>query len=375
MLQATNPEGIPLYVRPHPGDAAELSCIGLALERLVQLLGPGVVICADSAFGHIKNLCEAHRAGLRFVIPLRSDSGFQERFLKEVGQRGLRSLRYVSRRERSLPPHRRTQYRGAIRPLIVTDPQTGEQRRFRVLYVWSSEEAASVKDARQRALDKADEQLGRVRRGLGGRYYRTQEQVDAKIATILRPAVRNLLVVKTGVRAGRPTLQWHRNKSAIAQVARTDGIYALATNLPARLSASRLLQLYKDQSLVERRHRDAKQTLRVRPLFLHNDDRIEALISIVGLALLLFGLIEAGVRRALGEGNSLEGILPEGRSAPPTGRSVLAAFQGLGLTYTQHGPMLDPLTRTQRRILELLEVQVPWPEKGNLDPLKCGKRG
>ena len=55
VLQATNPEGIPLYVRSHPGDAAELTCIGMALERLAALLGPGVLVCADSALGHFKN--------------------------------------------------------------------------------------------------------------------------------------------------------------------------------------------------------------------------------------------------------------------------------------------------------------------------------
>jgi hypothetical protein len=375
MLQATNPEGIPLYVRPHPGDAAELSCIGLALEQLVKLLGPGIIICTDSAFGHVKNLCKADRAKLRFVIPLRADSGFAARFLQEVGHQPLHALRYVTRREHKLPPQQRTRYRGALRPFPVTDPETGELRRFRVLYVWSSEEAKSVAEARERALAKAEGLLGKVRRGLGGRYYKTKEQVDTRVATILGPQVRELMVVKTGSRSGRPTLQWHRNTAAIHQAARSDGIYALATNLPARLSASRLLRLYKDQALVENRHRDAKQTLRVRPIFLHNDDRIEALIGVVGLALLVFGLLESCVRRALGPDKPLDGLLPEGRSALPTGRSLLAAFQSLGLTYTQNGPMLDPLTPTQRRILELLRISLPWPEQGKLPPRKCGKRG
>src|SRR6266508_1055894 len=84
MLQATNPQGVPLYVRPDPGDTAELACIGAALERLAQLLPPGLLVCADSALGHVKNLCAADRAGLRFVVPLRAASGFAERFLAEV---------------------------------------------------------------------------------------------------------------------------------------------------------------------------------------------------------------------------------------------------------------------------------------------------
>jgi hypothetical protein len=374
MLQATNPEGIPLYVRPHPGDAAELSCIGLALERLATLLGPGVLVCADSALGHFKNLCAAHRAGLHFVVPLRASTGFASTFLEKVGPRALHPLRYVSGREKQLPASKRARYRGTIRPLAVTDPETGEERSFRVAYIWSSEEASSVAEARERALNKAEQELAKVGRGLGGRYYKTAQKVDARVATILIPPIRGLLVVKTGMRAGKPILHWHRDQAAIAQAVRTDGIYALATNLPGRLSAARVLRLYKHQFLVELRHRDAKQTLRVRPLFLHNDDRIEALISVVGLALLVFGIIEAGVRRGLGPGEPLPGILPEGRAALPTGRSILAAFQGLGLTYIDRGPVLDPLTATQRRIIDLLDAQIPWPERDTLPSFNCGKR-
>lgn len=62
----------------------------------------------------------------------------------------------------------------------------------------------------------------------------------------------------------------------------------------------------------------------------------------------------------------LPGLLPEGRSGPATGRNILAAFQGLGFTYTHQGIAIDRLTPTQRRILELLEIEAPWPEQGEL---------
>jgi transposase len=306
---------------------------------------------------------------------LRASTGFAANFLEDVGTEALHPLRYVSARQTNLPANRRARYRGTIRPLPVTDPETGEHHSFRVAYVWSSEEASSVAEARERALKKAEEELARIRRGLGGHHYKTLQQVEAKVANILIQPIRAFMAVRTGMRESKPTLRWRRNRAAITAAARTDGIYALATNLPGRLSAKRVLRLYKDQFVVEQRHRDAKQTLRVRPLFLHNDDRIAALISIVGLALLVFGIIEAGVRRALGAGKPLPGILPEGRAALPTGRSILAAFQGLGLTFTHEGPQLDSLTATQRQILGLLDVRIPWTEGSTLPAQKCGKRG
>ena len=375
LLQAVNEQGVPLYVRPHPGDSAELSCIGEALEQLARLLGPGLLVCADSAVGHLKNLCAAHRAGLRFLVPLRADTGFATRFLEQVGHAALRPLTYVSLRDRWRAPKLRPRYRGALRDWPVIDPETGDSRDFRVLYLWSSEEAASVAEGRQRALTKATEALTKVRRGLGGRYYKTVAQVQAKVATILIPAVSDFLTVTGGTQRGRPTLAWRRKSAAIAHAARTDGIYALATNLPGRLSPVGLLRTYKAQNLVEQRHRDAKQSLRVRPVFLHNDDRIQALISVVGIALTIFGLIEAAIRKAIPADQPLPGLLPEGRGGPPTGRSILAAFQGFGLTYSEHGLLLDPPTPTQRRLLALLGVSLPQPKVGRLTLTNCGKLG
>jgi transposase len=363
-LQATNAEGVPLYVRPGAGSAAELAMLGRALERLRSLLPEGLLVVADSALGNLKPLLEADRAGLRFIVPLRSVTGFRERFLAEVGAGALGPLRYVSERERRLAPAKRTRYRGVLRPFEVSDPETGERRSFRVAYVHSSEEEREIRAARERALTKAEAALARVERGLGGRHYKTKAQVDKRLARVLAP-VAGLIEAESGERDGRPTLCWRRDEEAIERAALTDGLSALATNIPGRLSTERVLRTYKRQWTVERRHRDLKQTLRVRPIFLQNDDRIEALVSVVGLALLVFGLIEAELRKRLGD-EELPGLLPEGRAGPPTGRNILAAFQGLGLTYTANGIVLDRLTNTQRRILELLEVEPPWPEQGSL---------
>jgi hypothetical protein len=373
-LQASTPDGVSLYLRPDPGSAAELTLVGAALERLLELSGPGLVMICDSALGRPKTLCQIDRAGVRFVVPLRASSGFRERYLAELGPGALRPLRYVAERERQLPARQRTRYRGALTDWGLADPETGRTRRFRVAYIHSSEEAREVAAARQRALARAEEQLARVARGLGGRHYKTKAQVERRVGQIVGANIAGLIDVKVAERAGKPTLAYARDEAAIERAAATDGVYALATNQPGRLTAARVLALYKDQQIVERRHRDLKQTLKVRPIFLHNDDRIHALVSIVGISLLIFGLIESQTRHALADDELLPGLLPEGRAAKPTGRNILAAFQGLGLTHTPDGIVLDHLTHTQRRILELLQIPLPWPEQGQVAPANRGKR-
>ena len=364
VLAASSSTGVPLYVRPHPGNAAELTCLGQAMDDLAALLPPGLLVVADSALGHWKNLREVDRAGLRFIVPLRESTGYFDRFLTQVGRDALRPIRYVSRREQHLPTHRRTHYRGALHEWELIDPTTDAVHRFRVAYIWSSEEARSVAEARERALTKAEADLARIHRGLGGQHYKTPQQVQARVNRILGPNVHALLHITAGSAEGRPTLTWQRDQTAIDAAAEHDGIYALATNLPGRLTAATVLNLYKNQHMVELAHRANKSALNVRPIFLHNDDRITALISIVGLALLIYGLIETDLRHAIGPDQHLPGLLPEGRAARPTGRNILAAFQGLGATYTPHGLRLDRLTHTQRQILNHLNIAPPWPEQG-----------
>jgi len=360
-LQASTADGTVLYSRPDPGNAAELSLVGASLERLLAISGPGLLIVCDSAMGQPKTLREIHDAGVRFVVPLRASAGFRERFLTDVGHQALRPVRYLPEREATLPTGERTVFKGVLRDWEI--PATGQHPslRLRVAYIHSSEEAAQVADARDRALVKAEDALERMRNGLGGRYYKTREQVQRRIGQILGVNITGLIDVTVTTRAGKLTVTWQRNQPAIDTARSFDGIYALATNLPGRLSAGQVLRLYKDQQIVERRHRDMKQTLKVRPIFLHNDDRVYALLSIVGISLLIFGLIEARTRAALGPEQQLPGLLPEGRAARPTGRNILAAFQGLGLTYTHTGIQLDPLTDTQQHILDLLQIQPPWP--------------
>lgn len=362
-LQAATADGVSVYWRPDPGNASELALVGQSLARLAKLSGPARLLVCDSACGNPKTLAQIHDAGLRFVVPLRASSNFAEKFRTQIGHDALKPLGYSAAREARLPLARRTQYRGCLREWTLTIPDSDRQLPVRVAWIHSSEEGREVAAARERALAKAENELARVKRGLGGRYYPTRAHVDRRVATIIAPSIEALLIVRTATRNGKPTLTWRCDHDAIAHAAAIDGVYPLATNQPGRLTALKVLRQYKDQQIVERRHRDAKHTLKVRPIFLHNDDRIHALTSIVGLALLIFGLIETQTRHALGDHQQLPSLLPEGRAAIPTGANILAAFQGLGLTYTQTGIRIDRLTHTQRRILELLQIKPPWPEQ------------
>ena len=367
-LQASTEGGVPLYFRPHDGATSELPAFMAAIETLSKTLASGLVVVAGSGLSYHENLCRLDAGKVGFVVPLRADTGFVDRFQTAVpgGLGALETIEHVSWREQRRVVGERTVWKGLLCPFPVS-AEDGTTHELRVAYIFSSEEQRSVREGRERALRHAEEALVRVRNGLGGRYYKTKKQVDARVAQILTGKLASLLIVRTGTTAGKPTITWRRDDEAIATASALDGLYALATNLPdprtGPLTALDVLSTYKDQWIVEQRHRDLKQTLRVRPVFLHNDDRIAALVAVIGIALMIFGLIEAELRSALGEKGELPGILPEGRSARPTARAALAAFEGLSLTYTGAGLVCDRLTKTQRLILALLGIALPWPEQ------------
>ncbi len=222
-LQACAPDGTVIYSPADPGNAAELSLVGASLERLLKISGPGLLIVCDSAMGQPKTMREIDDAGVSFVVPLRASAGFRERFLHEVGHQALRRVRYMPQREAKLPPQLRTVFKGALRDWEIPGNDTQAPLKLRVAYIHSSEEATQVADARERALAKAEDALQRMRNGLGGRYYKTREQVERRIGQIIGVNITGLIDVTVATRKGKLTLAWQRNQDAIATARASTG--------------------------------------------------------------------------------------------------------------------------------------------------------
>jgi hypothetical protein len=199
-------------------------------ERVITVSDPAAadfgVTLSQLAPGRAPGALDA-RVG--FVVPLRADTGWAARFDADAGPLGglsaLQQLDYVSYRERRLLTGQRTTWKGLLHPFPVTSQDTGARHDLRAAYIWSSEEAASVAAARERALAKAEAALTRIRNGLSGRYYKTRKQVGTRVAQILTGPVKDLITVRTGTRAGKPWITWaqpgrHRRRQPPRRVVR-----------------------------------------------------------------------------------------------------------------------------------------------------------
>jgi hypothetical protein len=93
-------------------------------------------------------------------------------------------------------------------------------------------------------------------------------------------------------------LTWARRAGALARAADLDGRYVLATNAPS-LDAEQMLARSKRRDVPEKRYALIKGPLAIRPVYLHKEDRIRALVFCTMGALLVFALLELLAHRAL----------------------------------------------------------------------------
>jgi transposase len=358
--------GIPVWHRAYDGGAGEVTQVVPAMEALSRLAGERrFLMVGDSKLVSYPNLRAIIEAEVNFVAPA-SKAYVGAEVLAACNFDDAVPVGYVAQRDAAKPPEERGSYRVAEDPMVLSGKKkTDPALRLRRVFVWSSARAGAAAKARQKKLERAGDDLGRLGRGLGGRYYSTEAQVKERIAVIGRER-RVTAYLKTTVGTdpvtAKLTLEWHFDEAALAAEASTDGWYALLTNLGPEVSAAEVLANYKGQEAAERRYSNFKGPIAVAPMFLKNNRRIEALITVICLALLIFSLVERAVRIAISPAVKLAGLWA-GAPAKPTGRLIFTALAQLRIqpaTTTRPAtiPRPPPL---QARLLELLNVDPRRP--------------
>ena len=297
--------GIPLWHRAYDGGAGEITQVVSAMEALSKLAGERrLLMIGDSKLVSYPNLAAIIRAEVSFIAPaLKTYVGAG--VLAACDFDAADPVDYVAERDANKTEADRGSYRVCEDTMILAGKNKSEPDLcLRRVFVWSSARAGAATKARAKKLERA----------------------------------------------------------ALATEASTDGWYALLTNLGPEVNAADVLSSYKGQEVVERRYSNFKGPIAVAPMFLKNNRRIEALITVICLALLIFSLVERAVRLALSPVIKLAGLWA-GRPAKPTGRLIFTALSHLRLLPANAGepaqiPRPPPL---QTRLLELLDVDPRQP--------------
>jgi len=155
---------------------------------------------------------------------------------------------------------------------------------------------------------------------------------------------------------GQVHLRWGLDRYALWKADQRNGRYLLVTN-DWSLSPKQMLALYRQKDGVEKRFTVSKSDLKVSPIYLHKDQRIEAMLLINMLALLTYSLLERQARQ-----NGLQ----------MTTRRIIQKLESLDIIETRcwDGSRLlriVPVDQEQAVLLEVLahvlaELRLPrWP--------------
>lgn len=364
-LGVTGDGGIPILHRAFDGGAGEVNQVVGAMEALRSMCGPRhFLLIGDSKLISAGNVTAMTATGVTFIAPA-SKLYVSADQLRAGNDMSTVDVTYVARRDEHKDPSERGSYR--VAEDTWTMPKTSNQTRtggveLRRVFVWSSANAGAAATSRDNKLARARVDLDHLVGGLGNRYAKTVDQVTGRVAVIAKKRrVGDYLITTIGTdENGRPTLDWAFDQAVIDHEAATDGWYCLLTNLPAgEADTAGVLVRYKGQEVVERRYHAFKGPLAVAPMFLKSNQRIEALLTVICLALLIFSLIERQVRQAIAPAPTMTGF-PGRPHARPTGELILNALAGLRLSPATHAndpPLIYQPNDLEARLLDFLHTE------------------
>jgi transposase len=266
------------------------------------------------------------------------------------------------------------EYRLAVLKHQLIDPATKTAFDCRVLFVHSTASAKESKERRAKNIIKIRTGLEAIQRKLEkGHSSTTPESIARQITKLLgKKSAANffrweVVPLTDAERAAlpKPTKghrgQTHRlvfsfDQAAAEADARHDGIYALVTTAPQTWSGDALLTEYKRQTFVERGHHELKTPLAVDPIFLKTPHRVEALVSLLFLALQAYMTLEHLYRQTV----PLDAKPSQRRM---TAERILKKFRTCCLIVEEqpYGELLEAirLTKEQQSILTQLSLATP----------------
>jgi transposase len=274
------------------------------------------------------------------------------------------------RRQGDLPQEH---YELAVVRHRLTDPQTKQNFPVRVIFVFSTADQKVVRERRAVQIEKIQTELAKIQKSVANGNRNTDpasitrrvERVlgrkqSAKYFTyemIPLSGKEQAALPSPGRGCKRPThrFEFYFDKKLVKQDEPYDGLNALVTTAMQR-STDKLFTKFKQQSYAEHANHIFKGPLSVRPVFLQNPHRVEALVFLMMMSLTLYFVLQRTYRATC----KSDAPTRERRKTTRTILSEFAVFMLL-VTRTRSGRIVQPLqpTAEQRLLFQRLSLSTP----------------
>jgi transposase len=351
-------------------------------QRLRQLLkGSDFIYVADCKLATEENLRRISGCGGRFVSVMPRTWKEDALFRKCVRDGQVQWDHLLSRKNNRKPDSKLDHYSLARGQHLA--------RGYRLLWIRSTQKAEQDAQTRARGLTKALEGLKEIQSRLNTYRLKTRQAICGAIEKVLKEHQAHKWIEwqihthracqKHYPQRGRPSasqegrLSWvHQfslrftiDQKAIDLEALSDGVFPMITNLAEPdYPAKRVLEIYKFQPFLEKRHSQIKTWQEVTPILLKKDERVVAYLHMHVMALTVATLMERQLRRNM-KRRSIPSLplYPEDRLCPyPTIFDIVRVFRGVERYEVRDGERLTlfpaQLSPIQKQLLELLEVPI-----------------
>ena len=342
-LSVSSDGHVPLDFDALSGRTADLATVQANMERLCHLLErcgypiDQVLVIGDRGTLNDEIALKYDDKGLKYLAGLKASQKAHAELVTAVPEKQFACQPLTTERGH---------YGHSGRSCSVTFQHDGKTVTHRGLVLLSGPMRHAARQTRAQQLSALRAELTAVRARIGQKRCRSVQTVQARANTCLRrSSVGHLLRAEAYETAEqRLDLRWWIDTDALWHAMQTDGRYLLVTN-DWSLTPQRMFELYRAKDGVEKCFQISKQVLQIRPLYVHSDERIEALLLINLLALLVYSLLERELRQ---------------HGLPWTTRRLIGQLENLTVIETQCWDSsvvcrLTPVTDEQRQLMTFLD--------------------
>lgn len=382
-MNVTADGAVPISHRMFSGNQTDDRLHPANHRALQRLLGRAdFIYVADCKLATEENLQKISAWGGRFVTVMPRTWKEDERFRAQVRGDQVQWKHLLSRRNNRKPESKMDRYYVAL-----GDYQTAHG--YRIYWVRSTQKAAQDAETRSRHIERALAELRELQTKLNTYYLKKRPQIKRRVDQILKQTECDTLIryeieptrqyYRKYDAPGRPgkddrgEVRWQNvyslsfgiDHEALQLAQKTDGVFPLITNLDSKThSPKRVLEIYKFQPFLEKRHTQLKTYQEIAPVYLKCGKRVVAFLHMHVMALMVATLIERKLRLGMKrEGLKALPIYPEQKDCPyPTIFDLTRLFKNVERYEVRSGDQLlvfpAELNRVQKQVLKLLEIPI-----------------
>ncbi len=298
-LNVEKESGIPLRADIFNGNRADVAIVVENLKKLRRTLKKEeLLFTGDNAMGTIPNCLKLNSNNIRFIAPSPASTLFEQAF-DSVTEEELNRLVFPGKDGK---PKFKVTERGVFidHPDREKHPELKGFKAFwaRCLIIWSKSRAKLDKEKREKYIDAVKERLNDIAATkLNHRRYKDKDYAQKQVDNCfkgpkhyLRKVFGNPTIVE---KDGYLKLNYALNIELLTKLEQRDGFYPVVTNVYDQSYTTEELFIRTCRKYsVEQPMRHLKSKIKIKPVFLHIEERIRGLALLTFIALMAYCILE-----------------------------------------------------------------------------------